>query len=287
MTAARPPAPPPPTCTPRPGPLSAADLGPLPNPAHRHRRGRQPPGQHVSGDFGAVVDLTSPDDPDTVADDIWNNRPALAVDAVGDVTVIWGAEPEPFDSVTPLRSRVLDVDEPAPAAQVPTPALAPALPTPALPTPPSPAVDTVAPVLSKVRVEPKALPAPRAATVRVSSSGGRQGDRGRAAPTGGRWKTVGRKQWSVTVGANTEKLYGKAAEVLLRPGTYRVRLTATDLQATPRPPPRSASASPFPDGSARARLPGDLGPLSQTTSGAVLKTSGSGSVRWLDEGDAR
>ncbi len=148
---------------------------------------------------------------------------------MGDVTVIWGAEPEPFDSVTPLRSRVLDVDEPAPAAQVPTPALpTPALPTPALPTPPSPAVDTVAPVLSKVRVEPKALPAPRAATVRVSSSEAAKVTGVVQRQTGGRWKTVGRKQWSVTVGANAEKLYGKAAEALLRPGTYRVRLTATD-----------------------------------------------------------
>ncbi len=83
-------------------------------------------------------------------------------------------------------------------------------------------------MLAKARVTPKVLPAPRAPTVRVTSSE-------TATVTGvvqrrvhGRWKTAGRKQWDVTLGANVEKLYGKAAQSRLRPGSYRVRLTATD-----------------------------------------------------------
>jgi hypothetical protein len=46
--------------------------------------------------------------------------------------------------------------------------------------------------------------------------------------TGGRWKAAGTKQWSLVAGANTEKLYGKAVQARVKPGKYRVRLTATD-----------------------------------------------------------
>ncbi len=42
------------------------------------------------------------------------------------------------------------------------------------------------------------------------------------------WKRLGRKQWSVGRGANTEKLYGKAAQLRLTPGTYRILVVATD-----------------------------------------------------------
>ena len=77
-------------------------------------------------------------------------------------------------------------------------------------------------------VEPKVLPAARSATVRVTSSEAARLAGVVQRKTGGRWKTVGRKQWSVVAGANTEKLYGKAAQPRLMTGTYRVRLVATD-----------------------------------------------------------
>ena len=45
----------------------------------------------------------------------------------------------------------------------------------------------------------------------------------------GRWRAVGTKRWSLRAGANDRVFYGKTAEQRLTSGTYRVRLTATDL----------------------------------------------------------
>ena len=98
-------------------------------------------------------------------------------------------------------------------------------PPPALPPKPS---DRVAPVLSKARVTPKTLSASRPAKVRVTSSEAAALVAVVQCRTNGRWKRLARKQWVVEAGANTEKLYGKAAQLRLRSGACLVRLTATD-----------------------------------------------------------
>ena len=115
-----------------------------------------------------------------------------------------------------------------------TRALTVAAPPPSAPPPPP--SDRVAPVLSKARVTPKTLPASRSAKVRVTSSEAAALVAMVQCRTRGRWKRQARRQWVVEAGANTEKLYGKAAQRRLRSGACRVRLTATD-------PARNASAT--------------------------------------------
>ncbi len=99
-------------------------------------------------------------------------------------------------------------------------------PPPAPPAPP--AGDHVAPVLSGAKVKPRTLPVTTKATLRVTSTEPARVVGVVQHKTARGWKRVARKQWSVERGANTEKLYGKAAQPRLEPGTYRVRLVATD-----------------------------------------------------------
>ncbi len=89
--------------------------------------------------------------------------------------------------------------------------------------------DSTAPVLSGARLSPGRLPTGEGARLRVTSTE-------RAALAGvvqrrreGRWRAVGTKRWSLRAGANDRVFYGKTAEQRLTSGTYRVRLTATDL----------------------------------------------------------
>ena len=90
------------------------------------------------------------------------------------------------------------------------------------------AKDTTAPVLSKARLRPDALPTGHGTSLSVTTTES-------AALVGvvqrrrnGEWRQTGAKRWSVQAGENTKTFFGKVEELRLRSGRYRVVLTATD-----------------------------------------------------------
>jgi len=88
--------------------------------------------------------------------------------------------------------------------------------------------DRIAPALSRARVKPKTLPVDAKATLRVTSTEPAALVAVVQRKTAHGWKRAVRKRSAVERGANTEKLFGKAAQLRLKPGKYRVRLVATD-----------------------------------------------------------
>ena len=237
------------------------------------------------GDVATPAELTPPNDPDTTADDVCAHDPAIAVDAAGDVTVIWGIDdvvgpqldvtvpatatvgsaievrasalddwsgPASIawsfgDGVTSLEASTSHVYAAAGTYQVsvtatdvvgntsrqtrtvvvgspPTPAPPPAPPGDSAPAP----GDTVAPALSRARVVPRTRLIQVRSRLRLTISEPATLSGVVQRKRDGRWRVIATKRWSVAAGANEKTFFSKAQGMRLRPGTYRLRLSATD-----------------------------------------------------------